>query len=200
LFNWAIAPRVGLALEFSVGLMLILLGLTNLAGSRRDWLASNALGDAHHTHAHAHGDYVHSHPHRHHPDRHPHSDDDTPLGRLDWRFGGLGLYQAIRPLVIGTVHGLAGSAAVALLVLTTIRDPWWAIGYLLVFGAGTIAGMVLITTMMAIPLAGAVGRSASTHRRLRIATGLLSFAFGLFLAYRIGVVDGLFGAAPPHAQ
>ena len=55
----------------------------------------------------------------------------------------------VRPLVIGIVHGLAGSAAVALLVLATIHNPVWAIGYLLLFGIGTIAGMMLMTAVIA---------------------------------------------------
>jgi hypothetical protein len=64
-----------------------------------------------------------------------------------------GPYQVFRPLVIGLVHGLAGSAAVALLVLSTIRTPLWAIAYLLIFGIGTIIGMMLMTSAMAIPVA-----------------------------------------------
>jgi high-affinity nickel-transport protein len=107
-------------------------------------------------------------------------------------FGGLGVSQAARPLAIGTVHGLAGSAAVVLAVLTTIREPAWAAGYLMIFGIGTIGGMVLITTMMAVPLVTPVAPTASTHRRIRIVTGLLSVCFGMFLSYKIGIVDGLF--------
>jgi len=57
----------------------------------------------------------------------------------------IGVYQYLRPFLVGIVHGLAGSAAVALLVLTTIRNSHWAIAYLLLFGVGTIAGMMLIT-------------------------------------------------------
>ena len=71
---------------------------------------------------------------------------------LDRHFGQIGLYQVARPLVVGLVHGLAGSAAVALLVLTTIRNPKWAVAYLLVFGVGTIAGMMLITGAIGAPL------------------------------------------------
>jgi hypothetical protein len=167
-FNWAIAPRVGLAMEFAVGLMLILLGVRNLRGPARD----------------------------HDNEPHAHDHDDASLARIDRTFGGLGIYQAVRPLTVGIVHGLAGSAAVALLVLTTIRDPLWALGYLLVFGLGTVAGMVLITTAIAVPFAGTARVSDRTHRRLRLATGMLSVSFGLFLTYQIGIVDGLFSAAP----
>lgn len=65
----------------------------------------------------------------------------------------IGRYNALRPLIIGIVHGLAGSAAVALLVMTTIHDPWWSITYLLLFGIGTVAGTMLITTVPAMPFA-----------------------------------------------
>lgn len=94
MLDWIIEPRLGLAMEFAVGLMLILLGIGSV------------------------------------------------------RAGG-GSRPIVRPVTIGIVHGLAGSGAVALLVMTTIRDPGWAVVYLLVFGVGTIAGIVLITMAIA---------------------------------------------------
>jgi len=199
LFNWAIPPRVGLAMEFAVGLMLIALGLMNVAGTLRG-LGPIARGTSDpptvHSHAHQHGDYVHSHPHAHNPEQHPHRPDDTPIARLDRWFSQVQGYQALRPLIVGTVHGLAGSAAVALLVLTTIREPLWAVAYLAVFGVGTIAGMMLITTLVAAPIVYSQKQYASATRRLQLATGLLSLAFGLFVAYEIGIVNNLFGAVP----
>jgi uncharacterized membrane protein (DUF441 family) len=110
--------------------------------------------------------------------------------------GQRGAYQAVRPVVVGLVHGLAGSAAVALLVLATIRDPVWAMAYLLLFGAGTIVGMMLITAAIAVPFAYTATRFAAVHRYLGVASGLVSLAIGLFLAYQIGLVDGLFTAHP----
>ncbi len=195
LFNWAVAPRVGLAMEFAVGCMLVVLGLRNLPLSRLRPRRAAGAGPVVHPHVHVHGDYVHAHVHEPVLEAHPHAPGATPLGRLDRAFGGLGFYQVARPVVVGTVHGLAGSAAIALLVLTTIGDPAWAVAYLSVFGVGTVAGMVLITTAMAVPFARG-DCSAAAHRRLRMATGVLSLGVGLFLAYRIGVVDGLFSAAP----
>jgi len=81
-------------------------------------------------------------------------------------------------------------------VLTTIRDPRWSILYLVIFGVGTIAGMMLITVAIAWPFARAGARVDGFNRGLRVASGLVSLLFGLFLAYKIGVVDGLFGASP----
>jgi high-affinity nickel-transport protein len=150
LFGWVIPPRIGLSMEFSVGLMLIVLGMVNLAGVLRT------------------GNHAHAHP---------------QLVWLDQRFGAL-------------VHGLAGSAAVALLVLTTIRDPAWAIWYLLVFGLGTILGMALMTMAIISPFRRTGVSAERLGGRLRLASGALSLAFGVFVAYRIGVVDGLFTAHP----
>jgi hypothetical protein len=102
----------------------------------------------------------------------------------------------IRPLVVGVVHGLAGSATVALLVLATIPNPVWAMAYLLLFGIGTIAGMVLITAAIGAPFAYTATHLVRFNRYLGMASGLLSLGFGLFLVYQIGFVDGLFTRHP----
>ena len=200
LLGWVIPPRVGLSLELSVGIMLIVLGVMNLSGVLRritETVTPAAGGpETIHAHPHPHGDYIHTHVHGHEPEAHPHAPDQTPLARLDRRLGSLGLYQAARPLVVGVVHGLAGSAAVALLVLAAIGNTGWSILYLLVFGAGTIVGMMLITAGIAWPIAYAGARFSWLPHRLRVASGVISLVVGLALAYRIGVVDGLFGARP----
>jgi len=196
LLGWVVPARMGLALELAVGLMLIVLGLMNLSGASQGLTVTDAENGHHHVgehaHPHPHGDYVHSHVHGHDPESHPHRPEETPLARLDRVAGSLGAYQIARPLVVGVVHGLAGSAAVALLVLTTIRDPRWSILYLVIFGAGTIAGMMLITAAIAWPFVRAGARVEGINRGLRVASGLVSLLFGIFLAYRIGVVNGLF--------
>jgi cytochrome c biogenesis protein CcdA len=109
--------------------------------------------------------------------------------------------RKFRSFVIGVVHGIAGSAAVALLVLSTLRDPVWAFLYLGLFGIGTVIGMMLLTTAMSFPIAAAARRFGPMERWLGSFTGALSVAFGIFLFYQIGFVDGLFGADPswsPH--
>lgn len=200
LFGWVIPTRIGLSMEFSVGLMLILLGVLNLTGILR-WIINtfsptSGISGTIHSHPHSHGDYIHTHPHQHDPEAHPHPPMQTPLGWFDRHFGRLGVYQVVRPLIVGLVHGLAGSAAVALLVLTTIRNPKWAVLYLLVFGVGTIAGMMLITGAMVLPFAYADKRFSRLNQGLRVASGLISVGFGLFLVYQIGFVNGLFTGHP----
>jgi high-affinity nickel-transport protein len=200
LFNVVIPARLGLGMEFSVGLMLIVLGAWNLRvflRSMRDRVASHS-GSAGlvHSHAHSHGDYVHSHQHSHDPESHPHAPDHTPLAGLDRNLGGSRLYRSLRPFVVGVVHGLAGSAAVALLILASIRNPNWAIAYLLVFGVGTMAGMMLITVSIASTFRLVGSRFAGLGRHFGMASGLVSLFFGLFLAYQIGIVQGLFSSHP----
>jgi ABC-type nickel/cobalt efflux system permease component RcnA len=196
LFNLVIPVRVGLSMEFSVAVMLIILGLMNVAGFLRSIPAGSVDSDDGermvHSHLHSHGDYTHNHPHTHQPKPHPHGHDHTPLAVMDRALGRISLYQYLRPFVVGVVHGLAGSAAVALLVLTTIRNVHWAIAYLLIFGVGTIAGMMLITMSIASAFT-MVGKGRRTFsRRLALGSGLLSLGFGLFVAYQICFVSGLF--------
>ncbi len=196
-FGVLIPPRLGLSLEFSVGLMLIFLGLLNLR-SFSTWLNQTFRTegkidqDHYHDHPHSHGDHVHTHPHGHEARTHGHRENQTPTAWLDRRMGRLSLYQTLRPLMVGIVHGLAGSAAVALLVVPIIHKPFWALAYLLVFGCGTIAGMMLITAAIALPFTYTATRSAAFNRRLGLASSLLSVAFGLFIIYQIGFVQGLF--------
>jgi ABC-type nickel/cobalt efflux system permease component RcnA len=172
LFGVVIPPRLGLSMEFSVALMLILLGVLNLTGVMQR-LTSYFTRN-----------------------RKPVPALDKAETLLDRTVGRFGLYQCVRPLVIGIVHGLAGSAAVALLVLSTIHSPVWATVYLLIFGAGTMVGMMCMTAVMAVPLAYAGNRFSSISRVFSVASGVVSVCFGFFLVYQLGFLGGLFTSHP----
>ena len=103
-----------------------------------------------------------------------------------------------RAFGLGLMHGLAGSAAVALLVLAAVKDPRVAIGYLAVFALGTILGMTLITLGLAAPMKLAGPRFGAP---LRMVTGTVSLLFGVYVLWHVGWIDGLFLATPtwsPH--
>jgi len=177
-----IPPRVGLSMEFSVAVMLILLGLLNLTGITQKVTArlTPVTADPANTASL--------------------EERDTPstrIGRaLENSVGRFGLYQCVRPLVIGLVHGLAGSAAVALLVLSTIHNPIWATVYLLIFGAGTMIGMMCMTAAIAVPLTFAGDRFSRLSQYLGVASGMVSLCFGSLLVYQLGFLGGLFTNHP----
>ena len=111
---------------------------------------------------------------------------------LDRTVGNLGLYQTIRPLVVGLVHGLAGSAAVALLVLSTIKSPLWSTAYLLVFGFGTMVGMMLMTAAISMPLVY-TGKNFFNINRYLIAFLVLPVWLSAFFLFTTSVLSmGLF--------
>ncbi len=172
----AVPPRLSLGFEFATGLMLIVLGFMALYGALRDRL---------HVHSHRHDEVTHAHLHVHAvphacgigvPHRHPH-----PIG------------FALRPFLVGSVHGLAGSAALALLLLSTVPTFLTGCLYLLVFGAGTTAGMMLMSLLLGAPLLFARRRDLWVSGALRAAAGLGSLGLGTVLAWRTGVAGGLFG-------
>jgi cytochrome c biogenesis protein CcdA len=201
LFNVVIPVRLGLAMEFSVSLMLILLGAWNLAGFTNALPVPADGGAVIHSHPHSHGNLVHMHAHTHGPEIHAHASEENTLAKMDRKLGDRNFYHLVRPLIVGIVHGLAGSAAVALLILASIRNTRWAIAYLLVFGIGTMAGMMLITMSIASAFNFVGNRYQAFGRRLAMVSGVISVAFGLILAYQIGVVHGLFSSSPhwtPH--
>jgi cytochrome c biogenesis protein CcdA len=103
---------------------------------------------------------------------------------------------ALRSLGVGVLHGLAGSAAVALLVIASMRDMGGVLAYLVVFGVGTIVGMAALTSAFALPVAYASQRFERAQRVVVRVAGALSVACGLVLAYHVGVVEGLFTGAP----
>jgi nickel/cobalt exporter len=180
-----IPPRVGLSMEFSVGLMLILLGFLNLSGLMQKIVArfKRSSGSS----VGAVITYLA-------PETESNDSSISPV--MSTVFRSYGAYQCLRPLAIGLVHGLAGSAAVALLVLSTIHKPLWAIVYLVIFGTGTMLGMMCMTMAMSMPLMYAGEQMPRLSRYLSTASGIVSVCFGTFLVYQLGFVGGLFTGHP----
>jgi sulfite exporter TauE/SafE len=170
--NFQISETVKQSLEFCVGLMLVGLGVNALR--------KLATGGRIHIHVHEHGGQVHAHPHVH--ESAPREEPHTHHGL---RFGA-------RPLLIGMVHGLAGSAALMLLVLTTISSSFIGFLYIGIFGAGSIGGMMIMSTLFALPARLTAQRFARANFALRCLAGVFSLSFGLFMVYEIGFVDHLF--------
>ena len=204
-----VPTRLGLTLEFAVALVLILLGVEAaretlaIVAKKLRFAATPEISLTVHSHRHSHQHHgrLHSHEHVHvHSmldngfDEHAHV---IPAGMA----ATLSPRSMSKSFMVGLVHGLAGSAAIALLVTAAIPSPWWATLYMLIFCVGVVIGMILITTAVGAPFVFAAQRLEGIHKRLGLAAGWLSFGFGMFLAYQIGITDQLFGAAPhwlPH--
>jgi len=129
-----------------------------------------------HVHPHAHGSVLHVHLHFHGPsDAHP---IGAPGAHEVHRLGRMG----IKPLLVGLMHGLAGSATLTLLVLAHIQSTALGLLYLFVFGLGSIGGMAMISVAIGLPFA-VTAVSPSLNRGIRVATGALSLFFGVAYAW-----------------
>jgi ABC-type nickel/cobalt efflux system permease component RcnA len=163
-FKLTIPDRLALGFELAVGVMLVILGLQVLVRFARDRF---------HIHAHEHGGerHIHLHSHRHGPD-HQHAHGWRP----EWR-----------SLVIGMVHGMAGSAALTVLVLSSLRSLLQGALYLATFGVGSIVGMMLISALIGSPFAYTAWRFERANRVLRVLAGLASLGIGLAIICEMGL-------------
>ncbi|OGH13016.1 MAG: hypothetical protein A2687_01230 [Candidatus Levybacteria bacterium RIFCSPHIGHO2_01_FULL_38_26] len=170
-FSLVISPSLELALEFLVGVMLVLLGIFTLTGITEK-VSKRFTPVSIHRHPHkAKSGSDHSHFHFH-------------ISKLiSENIHHIGIYQTIRPIIIGLIHGLAGSAAVAILILSTINNPLHSAFYLFLFHFGVIFGMMIITTFLGASVILVKRKSENLHRYLITASGVLSFGFGLFVMY-----------------
>jgi len=171
-----IPPRLGSGLELLVAGMLVALGanvLHKAFGAERVHLHTHSHNPVTHTHLHAHDDPQQDHAHGH------------------------AFKTMRRPFVVGMVHGLAGSAAVMLLVLSTIESASAGLAYIVIFGLGSVGGMLLLSGIISLPFILTARRFSLMNRWIRVLAGAASVAFGLFLGWEIGSDLGLFGGDQP---
>jgi high-affinity nickel permease len=168
----SIPPQVSARLEFGVGLMLVFLGATTLTGFNFGKFLRGVVrrGQAHsHEHVHQESGLIHSHEHDHHKDhRHGH-----------------------KSLVIGMIHGMAGSGALMLVVLSTISSVPLGLAYIAIFGAGSIASMAAMSALIGLPFARA-GNYKRTSLLLKYASAVITLIIGVGLEYELGVVEQVF--------
>jgi ABC-type nickel/cobalt efflux system permease component RcnA len=157
-----------MSLEFLVGIMLVYLGVTSILSFKNI-----------HTHEHEHDGELHKHFHSHkHDSEHEHKHQHKDV-------------SYIKSMLVGLVHGLAGSAAMVLLTMSTVESVWEGAVYILVFGAGTVVGMLLFTTFIGIPFVLSANKT-SVNIKLTQITGGISTIFGIYYMYNLGVTEGLF--------
>ena len=173
LLDFQISERTERILEFGVGVMLTLLGL--------NVVIKLVKGGKIHFHRHEHGAREHVHPHLHEAAR-----EDAPHTHH-------GLEFSPRALFIGMIHGLAGSAGLMLLVLPTIDSKSLGLLYIVIFGVGSIGGMMLMSFLVGLPFHLTAGRFNRFNYILQSVAGLASIAFGLLIIYEKGITEGLFG-------
>jgi len=169
-FKLVIPDQLALSMEFLVGVVLFALGVQIL------W---QYLPKKKHTHIHDHGEEMHTHEHFH-----VRKEGEAGLQHHTSR--------QHKSLLLGMIHGLAGSAALMLLVLSTIQSPLEGVVYILIFGIGSILGMMVISTLIGLPFSLSSGRFTSINHSIRFMAGMLSVALGIFVMVDIGLIQGLF--------
>lgn len=170
----AISERVSGWLEFGIALMIIGLGINALVRALRK------RNDVH-VHQHNHDGTSHAHIHFHEQDTEHREISQSHSHRVS-RIG-------LKPLLVGAAHGLAGSAALTLLVLTQIESVALGLLYLAIFGLGSVFGMLLMSSLVGLPFVLSARRISGLSNRLQTAAGALSIIFGLWYAYETGVAS-----------
>src|SRR5713226_1977871 len=166
-----ISDRAALWIEFPVALMLILLGLKAMIKPLRGWKV--------HIHRHSHDGSSHIHLHLHRP-----GEEHAHRHRHVIGFGA-------RPFFVGMVHGMAGSAALMILVLATIPSALAGLLYIAVFGLGSVGGMLIMSSLISMPFVLTRKRFRLLSEGLQVTVGLFSLSFGLFLAWHYGFREHL---------
>jgi ABC-type nickel/cobalt efflux system permease component RcnA len=176
-FRVAIPLTVANWLEFAVALMIISLGLIAIVRVLRK------RPDVH-LHRHEHDGQAHVHVHFHEQGTRHAPAITSDHGEAKPSSHSHAIAQiGFKPLMVGAMHGLAGSAALTLLVLTQIQSVWLGLLYLALFGIGSTLGMLLMSGLIGLPFALSARRLSRFNHALKTVAGILSVAFGLWYAY-----------------
>jgi hypothetical protein len=168
----SIPVKLALSLEFGVGIMLIILGLSVIRSIRKNAVIDSFFNifSTKHIHPHAHGNKMHVHPHDH-IEEHTHSH---------------------KSIIVGMIHGMAGSGALMLVVLSTVDSVMSGLAYIALFGIGSIVGMLVISTAIGVPFVFTARRFSNVNRYIRTITALVSIGLGISIMYEIGFLEQLF--------
>ena len=168
----SIPEKLALSLEFGVGIMLIILGLSVIRSVRKNAVIDSFFNmfSTKHMHPHAHGNKIHVHPHSH-DEEHTHSH---------------------KSVIVGMIHGMAGSGALMLVVLSTVDSVMNGLAYIALFGIGSIVGMLAISTVIGIPFVFTAKRFGRINKYIGIVAALVSIGLGISIMYEIGVLEQLF--------
>ena len=178
-----IPDRMALLLEFFVGIMLVALGAQVVYSFRKKKVHQ-------HSHGHVEEDHLHFHSHAQAQEE---AQAEIQIKNLEHHNAtGVGKpFLRKKSYVVGLVHGVAGSAALTLLVLASIESPWVGLVYILLFGLGSILSMGVMTIFISFPFVYSANRLPNLNRIIQFGVGTLSILFGFFLMYQIGFKDGL---------
>lgn len=168
LMKGEIPEKYAMSLEFLVGIMLVYLGITTILSFKNIHLHKNEHDGEIHKQLHSHDhNGIHGHQHQ--------------FQRVSY----------LKSMFIGLVHGLAGSGAMVVLTMSTVNSAWEGAIYILIFGVGTVIGMLFFTTLIGIPFVFSAEKF-SLNKTLTQLTGVISTVFGIYYMYNLGITEGLF--------
>jgi ABC-type nickel/cobalt efflux system permease component RcnA len=164
LLGQMISEHLAERLEFAVGVMLVILGGYVLWQLWRDRV---------HFHSHVHNGIAHFHAHSHRGETgpHEHSRHEHEHG-FRWR-----------TLVVGLIHGMAGSAALLVIAVSQVSNPVYGLLYLVLFGVGSMIGMGMLSAVIAVPLAISARSLTWANRTLQVIVGFVTVGIGVSTIY-----------------
>ena len=151
----SIPQELILSFEFLAGVVILLLGVLVLR---------SAVTVKIHLHHHSHGDQTHIH-------LHSHKEGDSH-------------HHIHRSFILGMVHGIAGSGALMLLVLSTVESITAGITYILLFGVGSILGMLILSAVIGLPFIITANKLGNMNRIIQAIAGVVSICIGAFIMYQ----------------